>query len=136
MVKAKSNKNGYSEDDVEVLEGLDGVRRRPGMYMGEKGQHMVWQMLAEAVGNCNDEHLAGRNDYIEVVADTKVNSYIVADRGVGIPVGLHKKQKVSTLELVMTKLHAGAKFSNKAYAKPTSPSLLGRQASCTRYSLR
>jgi len=113
MVTKKANT--YDEDSIQHHKGLAAVRVRPGMYLGERGAPMVYRALKEIVDNAYDEWAAGRNLAIEVYADTKNDVYIVADRAQGIPVGLHKTEKISTLTLILTELHAGGKFDDKAY---------------------
>ena len=103
----------YTESSIKAYAGLDGVRKRPSMYLGERGDAMVFVMHSELVANCVDEYLAGRNNEIYVVFGD--NEYIVADSAQGIPVGLHPSEGISTLTLVFTRLHAGGKFDNKAY---------------------
>lgn len=126
MTKTKrattERKQVYDESSIKRYHGLAAVRKRPGMYMGERGEQMVYRMVKEIVDNCNDEYFAGRNDYIELVADTKTNVYIVADRAGGVPVGMvpvdpkkPKGEQVSTLTLIFTELHTGGKFDDKAY---------------------
>lgn len=113
MVTKKAN--AYDEDSIQHHKGLSAVRVRPGMYLGERGAPMVYRALKEIVDNSYDEYAAGRNLAIEVYADTKKDVYIVADKAQGIPVGLHKTAKISTLTLILTELHAGGKFDDKAY---------------------
>lgn len=110
------NESGYSASDIEVLEGLEPVRKRPGMYIGgtdEKGYH---HLFAEVLDNAMDEAVAGHANRIEVKLDT--DGYLtITDNGRGIPIGEHPKfPGKSALEVIMTTLHAGGKFSNKAYA--------------------
>lgn len=104
----------YGAENIQALEGLEAVRRRPGMYIGStdvKGlHHLVW----EVVDNSIDEHLAGFCTHIEVVVN-KDGSLTVVDNGRGIPVGMHEKLKKSALEVVMTILHAGGKFDHDTY---------------------
>ena len=107
--------SSYTEDDITILEGLEAVRKRPGMYIGSTGptglHHLVW----EVVDNSVDEAMAGRASRIDVttLADGGVR---VGDDGAGIPVGAHPKYpKQSTAEIVLTTLHAGGKFGGKGY---------------------
>jgi len=116
MAKEKEVKSThhYDASDISVLEGLDPVRRRPGMYIGTTGpeglHHLVWEIF----DNSRDEAMGGFCDEIEVVV-LPGNRIRVADNGRGIPVDIHKKTKVSALETVMTTLHAGGKFGGEGY---------------------
>lgn len=110
----KVKKSDYTADDIYILEGLDPVRKRPGMYIGSTGadglHHLVWEIF----DNSRDEAMGGHSDEIEV-AILPGNKIRVADNGRGIPVGIHKQTGVSALETVMTTLHAGGKFGGESY---------------------
>jgi DNA gyrase subunit B len=104
----------YTAKDITVLEGLEPVRKRPGMYIGSTGPRGLHHLVVEAVDNAVDEALAGENDCVEVVLHPD-NSVTVRDRGRGIPVEVIPEQGVSALTVVLTKLHAGGKFGGKGY---------------------
>ncbi len=109
------NKQQYSESDIQVLEGLEAVRRRPGMYIGDTTARGLHHLVYEIVANSVDEALAGRCDTIWVTVN-KDNTIVVVDNGSGIPVGPHPKLKIPTVEVVHTILHAGGKFGGGAYS--------------------
>ncbi len=106
--------NGYDVEQIKVLKDLEAVRLRPGMYIGTTGPEGLLHLIYEIVDNSIDEHMAGRCDTIEVTVhpDKRVT---VSDNGSGIPVGIHEPEGVSTVELVLTVLHAGGKFDHQAY---------------------
>lgn len=104
----------YSADNIQVLEGLEPVRKRPGMYIGSTDDKGLLQLTIEIINNSVDESLAGFASKIDLVVH-KDQSVTVSDNGRGIPVGKNEKYGVTALELVMTKLHAGGKFDSKTY---------------------
>ena len=112
--KSRPNGSGYDADAIQTLEGLDAVRKRPGMYIGGTGgpglMHLVWELVDNAV----DEAAAGFARKIEITLH-RDHSVEVADDGRGIPVDRHAKRKISALEVVLTELHAGGKFGGGAY---------------------
>jgi DNA gyrase subunit B len=110
----QSAKASYSAKDITVLEGLEPVRLRPGMYIGSTGSRGLPHLVYEVVDNAVDEALAGRNDSVEVTIHPD-NSVTVRDRGAGIPVDLIPEQGLSALTVVLTKLHAGGKFGGEGY---------------------
>ena len=107
--------NGYSADSIQVLEGLEAVRKRPAMYIGDIGFKGLHHLVYEIVDNSVDEALAGHCDAIDVTI-TKEGWIRVSDNGRGIPVSVHPTEGISTLEVVLTVLHAGGKFGGGGYA--------------------
>src|SRR6202045_3093850 len=113
--RASSAEAGYTARDIEVLEGLEPVRRRPGMYIGGTDEKALHHLFAEVIDNAMDEALAGHADFIDVELDAD-GFLTVTDNGRGIPVDPHPKfPKKSALEVIMCTLHAGGKFDSKVY---------------------
>jgi DNA gyrase subunit B len=114
MAKKETKKGGYNASDIAVLEGLEPVRKRPGMYIGSTGPDGLHHLIREIFDNSRDEAMGGFCDHIEI-ALLPGNMIRVVDNGRGIPVDKHPKTKQSALEVIMTTLHAGGKFDNESY---------------------
>ncbi len=113
--KKKQKKSEYSAKDIEVLEGLEPVRRRPGMYIGGSDEAAMQHLVAELLDNAMDEAVAGEANRIEIHLEAS-DTISISDNGRGIPVGPHPKYKTkSALEVIMTSLHSGGKFGGQAY---------------------
>ena len=115
LADSASSQDGYSAKDIEVLEGLEPVRRRPGMYIGGTDERALHHLVAELLDNSMDEAVAGFASRIEIELSAS-GVVTVRDNGRGIPVDPHPKfPKKSALEVILTTLHSGGKFSSKAY---------------------
>ncbi len=114
MERIDKMSNGYGAEQIQILEGLEAVRKRPGMYIGSTSSKGLHHLVYEIVDNAVDEALAGYCDTIDVTIN-KDNSITVIDNGRGIPVGMNQKKGISTVEVVFTILHAGGKFGGGGY---------------------
>src|SRR5471030_478076 len=124
MAKEKEKKDSYGADAIQILEGLEPVRKRPGMYIGTTGPDGLHHLIWEIFDNSRDEAMGGFANDIEVslMPDGSVR---VADNGRGIPVDIHPKTKTSALEMVLTMLHAGGKFGGEDSGYKVSGGLHG-----------
>lgn len=113
---ANNDVNSYGVESIQIHRGLDGIRKRPSMYLGENGDSMVFQMIKEIVDNSIDESQAGRNSHVSVTVNLKTMEVIVYDKGHGVPTGMNQKENINTLTAVFALVHAGGKFDDKAYS--------------------
>lgn len=127
-MEIKKQHSTYTEKDIEILEGLEGVRVRPAMYIGSTNSYGLHHLVWEIIDNSLDESLNGFGNKIEITIN-KDGSVTVLDEGRGIPCGIHEKKKIPTIQLILTTLHSGGKFKESAYT--TSAGLHGVGSSVT-----
>ena len=114
MSEKTTNTDTYSENSIRVLEGLQAVRQRPGMYIGSTGSKGLHHLVYEVIDNSIDEAMAGHCDNVTIILHVD-GSVTVEDNGRGIPVGMHPTAKIPTVQVVLTVLHAGGKFDTDSY---------------------
>lgn len=125
---SNQNINSYGGESIQVLKGLEGIRKRPGMYIGDTGKKGLHHLVAEVLDNSVDEAMGGYCDTINVILHSDGKTVTIEDNGRGIPVEKHSQEKKSTLEVVLTMLHAGGKFGGSGYE--ASGGLHGVGVSC------
>ena len=108
------NNSSYDAEDIQVLKGLEGVRRRPAMYIGSQGKKGLHHLIFEVLDNCVDEAIGGFADHIEVTF-LKDYSVQITDNGRGIPIDTHLEYNKPAVEVIMEHLHSGGKFDSKSY---------------------
>jgi len=114
MNDKSSDQNSYQAEDIKVLKGLEGVRKRPALYIGSTGKKGLHHLIFEVLDNCVDEAMGGFADEIKITLN-KNNSVQIFDNGRGIPIDNHPEYNKPALEVIMEYLHSGGKFDNKSY---------------------